>query len=119
MASSEQKRPGPRAATETMPAAVVEDFARPLVIRMPDGVNLVDAAPLTCAGVTAYKADPASYQSSSIRYQMSDGLPQVLSASRPTRQQVRAGNPRLLEVLVMSSSPGPARPSHGGQGGRR
>jgi hypothetical protein len=119
MASSEQKRPGPRAATETMPAAVVEDFARPLVIRVPDGVNLVDAAPLTCAGVTTYKADPASYQSSSIRYQMSDGLPQVLSASRPTRQQVRAGNPRLLEMLVMSSSPGPARPSHGGQGGRR
>jgi hypothetical protein len=33
MASSEQKRPGPRAATETMPAAVVEDFARPLVVK--------------------------------------------------------------------------------------
>jgi hypothetical protein len=89
------------------------------VVRVPDGVNLVDAAPLTCAGVTTYKADHASYQSSSIRDQMSDGLPQVLSASRPTRQQVRAGNPKLLEVLVMSSSPGPARPSHGRQGGRR
>lgn len=118
MASSEQKRPGPRAAMETMPAAVVEDFARPLVVRVPDGVNLVDAAPLTRAGVTTYKADHESYQSS-IRYQMSDGLPQVLSASRPTRQQVRAGNPRLLEMLVMSLSPGPARPPHGWQGGRR
>lgn len=55
MASSEQKRSGPRAAMETMPAAVVEDFARPLVVRVPDGVNLVDAAPLTRAGVTTYK----------------------------------------------------------------
>jgi alcohol dehydrogenase, propanol-preferring len=33
MASIEQKRPGPRAATETMRAAVVEDFARPLVVK--------------------------------------------------------------------------------------
>ena len=33
MASIEQKRPGPRAATEMMRAAVVEDFARPLVVK--------------------------------------------------------------------------------------
>ena len=33
MASSEQKRPTPTAATETMRAAVVEDFARPLVVK--------------------------------------------------------------------------------------
>jgi propanol-preferring alcohol dehydrogenase len=36
-------------------AEYVKAFGR-YVVRVPDGVNLVDAAPLTCAGVTTYKA---------------------------------------------------------------
>jgi propanol-preferring alcohol dehydrogenase len=36
-------------------AEYVKAYGR-YVVRVPDGVNLVDAAPLTCAGVTTYKA---------------------------------------------------------------